>query len=346
MYYYQLEKGSKKFHCPKCEKPRVFKRYVDPKGDYVGDEFGRCDREQKCSYHAIPNKPVGQNFEQIPKPVPKEVKYIPRNEVIKSLDGYNGKNELFDFLCGYFNEDDVVKTFQSYCVGSHRAFPKATVFWYINDQKQITRGKIMAYDTEGHRVKKPYPQISSAHKELGLLDYEQDKCLFGTHLIPRNPNKKICIVESEKSAIVASLYCPEYLWLACGSASQLNDRWLKGLVNRQVLLFPDRGQELNWSSKVDLLQKQTGCTMKVSYLQRNLQIACKRDGDDIADLILESIKPTVIVEPKSEKSVIVENEKSDKKEVSPELKIMIKKNPNLQTLINKLGLEETQRTSV
>ena len=113
-----------------------------------------------------------------------------------------------------------------------------------------------------------------------------------------------------------------------------------------MLLFPDRGQELNWASKVMELQKHTGCTMKISYLLRNLKIASKEDGDDIADLILESIKPTVKVELKSAKEAIVENEKGDKNEISPELKLMIKKNPNLQTLINKLGLEETQRTSV
>ena len=206
----------------------------------------------------------------------------------------------------------------------------------------------MAYDTSGHRIKKPFPQISSAHKELGLLDYEQDKCLFGTHLIPRNPNKKICIVESEKSAIVAALFCPEYLWLACGSANQLNERWLKGIKNKQVILFPDRGQEISWSSKVDALQKQTGCTMKVSNLLRNLKIACKEDGDDIADLILESIKPTITntVEVRSEKSSFIERDNAKKEKHSPKLQLLINKNPNLLSFINKLGLEETQRTSV
>ena len=343
MYYYQLEKGSRKFRCPNCDKPRVYKRYVDPTGAYADYQYGRCDREQKCGYHKIPDRPNGTEAFKDPEIKPKPIKYIPRNEVIKSLGEYKNQNQLFDFLCGVFPEEDVLTTFKNYCIGSHTAFTKATVFWYINGNKQVTRGKIMAYDKSGHRIKQPYSQISSAHKELGLQDYEQDKCLFGEHLLKRNPNKTVCIVESEKSAIIASLFSSKYLWLACGSASQLNARWLKGLKGRYVILYPDRGQEESWASKANQLKNQIDCKIELSYLLRNQTIAQKGDGDDIADMILESLQPKKHQLKTVQLSVNNSTPSSipAKKERSEALKALINKNPNIISLIDKLGLEES-----
>lgn len=51
---YSLEKGSKKHHCPNCNK-KTFVLYIDTEtGDYLPELYGRCDRESKCSYHRNP----------------------------------------------------------------------------------------------------------------------------------------------------------------------------------------------------------------------------------------------------------------------------------------------------
>ncbi|MGM0934040.1 MAG: DUF6371 domain-containing protein [Bacteroidota bacterium] len=55
-FRYNLDKSSKKFICPDCNK-KTFVRYVDSEsGNYLPETYGRCDRESKCNYHNAPPK--------------------------------------------------------------------------------------------------------------------------------------------------------------------------------------------------------------------------------------------------------------------------------------------------
>lgn len=55
-FKYTLDKGSKKFNCPNCNK-QTFVRYVDNEtGNYLTEVYGRCDRESKCNFHNAPPK--------------------------------------------------------------------------------------------------------------------------------------------------------------------------------------------------------------------------------------------------------------------------------------------------
>ena len=53
-YRYTLEKGSRKHLCPACGK-KTFVRYIDTDtGNYLPEQYGRCDREDNCRYHVNP----------------------------------------------------------------------------------------------------------------------------------------------------------------------------------------------------------------------------------------------------------------------------------------------------
>ena len=56
-YSFILDKSSKKYSCPECNK-KTFVKYVDSTtGDYLPDRFGRCDRESNCGYFKTPPPP-------------------------------------------------------------------------------------------------------------------------------------------------------------------------------------------------------------------------------------------------------------------------------------------------
>ena len=61
MFEYSLEKGSKKFVCPRCEQ-KTFVCYVSNQtGKHLSFDVGRCDRESKCGYHKKPLRYFADN---------------------------------------------------------------------------------------------------------------------------------------------------------------------------------------------------------------------------------------------------------------------------------------------
>ena len=70
------------------------------------------------------------------------------------------------------------------------------------------------------------------------------------HLLNSDKNKSIALVESEKSAIIASIAFPEFIWMATGGLMNLKYDLLKPLAGRRVILFPDAGCYDIWNEKV------------------------------------------------------------------------------------------------
>lgn len=69
----------------------------------------------------------------------------------------------------------------------------------------------MLYDSEtGKRVKHPYNHITWAHSLLKQKDFNLKQYFFGEHLLLKSIDKPIAVVESEKAALIASFYMPQF----------------------------------------------------------------------------------------------------------------------------------------
>jgi len=114
-------------------------------------------------------------------------------------------------------------------------------------------------------------------------DWTLTQCLFGEHLLKQYPFKNVAIVESEKTALICSSFWNEYIWLATGGKSQLNDR-LQVLKGRKVVAFPDVDGYQEWKEK---LSKINGLEISVSDILENSASEEDRINHvDIADLLI------------------------------------------------------------
>lgn len=76
------------------------------------------------------------------------------------------------------------------------------------------------------------------------ITWQPRTTLFGEHLLhdPDYRDAPVCIVESEKSALICALHEPQYLWLATGGKNFLREERIAALQQqgRTIYLFPDR----------------------------------------------------------------------------------------------------------
>ena len=274
-----------RYHCPNCkQKDKTFSLYIDTEtGEHLHPTVGRCNRESNCGYHYTPKQYFQDNHISFDTPQPKifkqkaviskqkPVSFIPFNIFKATQQGYK-TNHFFNFLVDSFGYSVAVKVTKRYEIATSKHWQGATVFWQIDTKGNIRTGKIMLYDAEtGKRVKKPYNHITWAHIHINQPDFELKQCFFGEHLLNEDNKKPVGLVESEKTAIICSIYYPELIWLAVGSLTNLNAEKCKVLKGRTVILFPDLNGFEKWSKKAKELNSQfTGTKFIVSeLLERN-----------------------------------------------------------------------------
>lgn len=283
-YKYQLEKyrGRETRHtCPNCEKPLVFARYIDEQGNYIADNVGRCNREDKCGYHLTPSeyfKDKGINYTPMVNTKPKQLPptdYIPEEYMVRSL---KTDNFFIRFLKQFFEPIDIAYTIEKYRIGDTK--DGRIIYWQIDDLGRVRTGKVMLYDPHtGRRVKNKANSFDWAHRHV-KNPFQLQQCLFGLHLL--NDDKPIAVVESEKSAIISSLTIPNYTWMATGGKQ--NFRLLEAIKGHDVTLFPDLGAFHEWSGHASRLG------FKVSNILEEVATdEEKYNGLDLADYILKEI---------------------------------------------------------
>ena len=194
-------------------------------------------------------------------------------------------DNLTEFLKIYFSKDEVFKATQNYFItGTNHFWSNSTAFWQIDDKEKIHACKIMQYDRfTGKRIKKPYNHINSLHNAIKEPDFNLSQCLFGLHRVNEDYQKTIAIVESEKTAFILSLFIPDYIWIATGSKQNLKFDLLKPIKKRNIVLFPDKGEYINWLNKATELNA-IGFKIAVSELIEQTDF---ENGFDLADYYLQ-----------------------------------------------------------
>lgn len=237
-FQFELDRSAKKFECPGCGKKSFVKFKYTGTNTYVEGNYGRCDHENSCGSFPKPwedeaFKPQ-TNFEKVDKP---------EAQVVRPAEAYynpilNSHTSNFHQFCRNMLKISE-RHFALWYVGTYYS---KTVFGYANREKAILNLKFVAYTPEGKRDKskdaegnlKNFPhylgkaylkkwghiQPNEKDKEKNWQDFFQfERCFYGLHLW--DPEKPTCIVESEKTAFLASFFFPGYNWLATGGNNGL-----------------------------------------------------------------------------------------------------------------------------
>lgn len=288
-FKYILDKSSKKFICPKCQKKTFVKFIESETGNYLSQDFGRCDRETNCRYYNPPHWNLINSFEKIQLSKP-QISYHDIDILNQSLKSYTNNN-FITFLKKIFTSDEVKIAIDKYKIGTSKNWQGATIFWQIDNLNRIRAGKILQYNpVTGKRIKDENNKalINWTHSILKrrkqLENFNLNQCLFGLHLIKQD-TKKIAIVESEKTAIIMSIFRPQYHWLATGSKQGFKEATLKPIKDYPIIVFPDKGEYLDWQNKATAICK-SGFTI---FINDDLEKTNYEVGTDLADVFIKTI---------------------------------------------------------
>ena len=315
-YRYRLDprKPHRKYRCPNCGQ-RSLTPYIDmEQGTILAEDVGRCDHEVKCCYHKTPSDYFEErrklqpdwkykstktpNWQREKEPIVVTTSYINCSIMVQTLDHYE-RNPLFRWFATVVGKEKAEGLFRLYNIGTSKKWGGATVFWQVDANGGIRGGKVMGYDDRtGKRIKEPNNLVSWVHRELGLNGFNLRQCLFGEHLLKCNPNQKVAIVESEKTALVAKAFIPDLLWLATGGKNGcFNRQAMEVLRDRDVILIPDLQCEEDWRQRADRML----CGIARSYAISDVISARATDeqrsqGLDIADFLLMEPTPQMLLQ--------------------------------------------------
>lgn len=271
-FRYQLE--SKRFTgrqpvkltCPHCHKKKCLVRYVDTRNafQYVADTVGKCDHQHSCGYHYKPSEYYRDNQwvteprehpdshcqpNPLPPFQPMPAEYVSRSHSPHSVFWQWFCTSVADRL--NLTAQQLRQVYDDYQLGATRR--GNVIFWQIDRQDRVHSGHVMHYRTDGHRDGfQGWTHIPLIRAGLLPPDWQLYQCLFGEHLLTRRPDARVCLVESEKTALVMAALQPQHLWLATAGSGGLSADKLHSLRGRRVTLFPDSGCYEKWSRQMQL----------------------------------------------------------------------------------------------
>ncbi|MCD8302976.1 MAG: DUF6371 domain-containing protein, partial [Prevotellaceae bacterium] len=285
---------------------------------------GKCDHQNSCNYHLPPREffqahpdlaaATGQwrNPDAKSSTAAQLPTFIPRSLLPRLADEGEPSDNLLRYFVSQFGREDAYSVFHRYHVGPSKHWIYqggcATAFPQIDPQGRVCQVKVIAYNpVTGHRlheedaaqvwserrstyfIDKKYAKVWFAGKSLvGNPNATLRQTYFGAHLLPQRPRAEVCLCESEKTAMVASLRL-DGVWLATGGKNGC--RWADPQVSailrgRRVTLYPDLGCLEQWEQGAASLRRQ-GVDAHISrYIEENASQAERSHGLDIADFLL------------------------------------------------------------
>ncbi|MBP6429949.1 MAG: hypothetical protein KA273_06070 [Bacteroidales bacterium] len=289
-----------RYTCPKCGDSNSFTRFIDTEsGVHIDPSVGYCNHKNYCGYKLSPKDFFRQNPGRrkemgLDKPSNNENRKEEKREInvisMKYLlDSIKRDSNFTNFLRTIFSEQEVNKAIEDYYIGGDGNLK--AMFWQVDKYGRIRAGKIIGYDpVSGKRDKfVNWANNILIKKKLLPNDWQPTQCLYGEHLIRKYPQKPIVIVESEKTAIIMSIFCPEYIWMATGGINNLNDQRIVPIKGYDIKAIPDLQAFGYWNAKAEEINRNIGSKIIVSdILEKEATPEQREQGLDIADFYLSN----------------------------------------------------------
>ena len=215
------------------------------------------------------------------EPRPKVIKHEPRQplppliwrywniDILKPYLHHYDENPLLRWMLSLPMRDEYQSNLRNmvelYFVGT--SLKGATAGWtmwpQVDMDMRVRDIKFMAYKADGHRnkdMKYSTNWMRAIMSRAGQFDedkYEVHHCLFGLHLAKIFQKAEICLVESEKTAVICSAFSDpnKRIWMAVGGLQSFNLEMIKPLIdaNRYIVLYPDVDGADKWREIMEVM---------------------------------------------------------------------------------------------
>jgi hypothetical protein len=317
-------------------------------------EFYNIDLDQgsgidKKSFKQAHKPKQGKQPKQVRDPaiIPNDIarqSFLPGQPFSKRLE----HNTFLKFLANQFGNDAAERLADYYLIGTTKKFYGSPIFWQVDEQGRFRYGNVIGYHASGHRLK---GQAIAFHALSGTglsNDFKENykRCLFGAHLIP-DSSGPFGVVESEKTAVIASYYIPSFTWLATSGQHNIKPELLEPIQGKPIVLYPDLDATEQWQAAANKLSNRFNISCS-TFLYHNATADELGSKLDLADYLLRYPVPDLDPgnhEPatsfdinnfiRQENGFLKPYHESDRKAV---YNYMAAKNPKLEDLTRTLGL--------
>ena len=310
----------------KCDREDSCGYHLQPKVEFIKDSESKFKVVAKdlFSSDSLNNDRYLETFHYLKNTLNKV--YNPKNL---------GNNIFINSLIKRYGRDRVLKAYSMYNLGC--GFNGSTLFpyYHLNSLKTakiihfkedlhrnkdinpmwLHSAKSFTYHNQTSKnyekvLNNCYPEETTDYQDFinHREDYSEDSVcepfnfavpLFGWDLLDleENKNKQICLVESEKTAVICSIVFPDYVWLASGGKPYIQEYKFNYYSGRNWFILPDLSTEDNtlkyWVKCLDKIKtKYQMYDTFIDYMPEDNQtndfnLNAKANGLDIADYILD-----------------------------------------------------------